>query len=427
MIGLLDVLPALRKRSIVHVFVVACLLLLAFVLSAALPFAQRAHAAAGTVYSCSVHPSYQHPVTGEIEDAGGTSSRATGQAMVESCVASAGMLEVTEAGDCFLTIRMSLVDLTSGHTFAVQDWGASGWSTPAMGVTATGRDSNGTTNDLCIQLPSNAGIVRISMLVESMGREVVFYVYASDFAEGAPSGFNATIVTEPLGAEAEPVATDAPAEQAPAPQPDQEAAASAEQVQVEGSGQEGAPSEGTGTQAAPASAATSGAGSAATAAGGQASTPSTPSAASSSSSASGTSGISGISGISGTAGASGTSGTASNSASAVDASGNVATAAASAVQGADDLVEGAGATTAQGLSLSTAPQVARTATAEGSEGTAGPPPLVALWFGVVGGGVVLMLCAACIVYVFRRNWNRWGGVDPDDYSEEYRHGRSGEA
>lgn len=158
-----------------------------------------AHADSGAVRSCAVHPVYAHPVTGTVEDPGGASASTTGQAMVDSCVAANGMMEVTDAGRCFLTMRMSLVDLTSNHDFQVQDRGESTWSTPAMGVTGTGSDRNGTTNDVCVELPSPQGIVRVSMLVESMGREVVFYVYADSLSEAAPEGFASTIVTEPSG------------------------------------------------------------------------------------------------------------------------------------------------------------------------------------------------------------------------------------
>ena len=190
----------------------AAVLLSAWVLAFGTPAA--AFAAPGAVYSCTVHPVYQHPVTGAVEDAGGSSGRATGQAMVESAVGSAGMMEVTDAGECFLTMRLSLVDLTSNHVFQVQDWGGSGWSTPAMGVTGTGTDASGTTNDVCVQLPSQRGIVRVSMLVESMGRDVVFYVYADGLREPAPAGFAATIVTEPSAGGAVPVLEEPEPEEA---------------------------------------------------------------------------------------------------------------------------------------------------------------------------------------------------------------------
>lgn len=304
---------------------VALLALMAAVSSTAL--AAPAHADSGSVYSCTVHPTYQHPATGTVEDSGGSSSAATGQAMVESCVSKSGMMEVTDAGACYLTIRLSLIDLTSGHQFQVQDWGGAGWSTPALGVTATGADSNGTTNDVCIGLPSQRGIVRISMHVESMGRDVVFYAYADGLASGAPPDFTPTIVTE------------APAVQVAAPE--------AGETPVAGDAAS-APLEDGG------------------------------------------------------------------------AVNEEAVEAESAAQAAEDLVEASGAPSAQGLSLSTAPEDAGGAVDPVVENVTGASAVAMLALAAFAVGTGLMLVAAVIVYVFRRNWARWGGSDPDDYGGEYR-------
>ena len=68
-------------------------------------------------YSCQIARTYQHPVTGKVEDSGGSSSKATGQGMVEGAISSKGLLEVTDAGDYYLTFRISLVDYTSDLSF----------------------------------------------------------------------------------------------------------------------------------------------------------------------------------------------------------------------------------------------------------------------------------------------------------------------
>ena len=169
---------------------------LAVTLMAGFP-AVKAYAASGTVYSCAINRCYAHPVTGVIEDSGGESSYATGQGMVEGCVYSNGILEVTDDGAYYLTIRMSLMDYTSGHSFQVQNVGDSGWSTPSeIGITGNGSDSNGTTADVCMRVPSENCIVRGSMYVEPMGRDVIFYLYPSDYSEGNNTDMNATMVTE---------------------------------------------------------------------------------------------------------------------------------------------------------------------------------------------------------------------------------------
>ena len=171
---------------------------LALILGAGVP-AFPVYAASGNVYTCSVTPCYRHPVTGEIEDSGGESSYATGQGMVEGCIYTTGIMEVTDSGEFYLTIRMSLIDYTSNQSFWVQNVGDSGWSSPAMGVTGNGTDGNGTTADVCLQVPSENCVVRVSMYVSQMGRDVVFYLYPSNYSAGNNTDMNATMVTASSG------------------------------------------------------------------------------------------------------------------------------------------------------------------------------------------------------------------------------------
>lgn len=171
------------------------MVILAGVWTAAVP----AEAASGNVYTCAVHPCYVHPVTGVIEDSGGEASYATGQGMVDGVVYPTGILELTDSGEYYLTVRFSLMDQTSGHSFWVQNVGDSGWSAPAAGVTGSGTDGNGTTADICIQVPSENCVVRVSMYVDPMGRDVIFYLYPSDYTAGNSTDMNATIVTASSG------------------------------------------------------------------------------------------------------------------------------------------------------------------------------------------------------------------------------------
>ena len=141
-------------------------------------------ASSGNVYSCQIARTYQHPVTGKVEDSGGNSSKATGQGMVEGAISSKGLLEVTDSGDYYLTFRISLVDYTSDLTFSVQKRGASGFQVQSVTQTATGKDNNGTTKDLRIKLPSQDSIIRCSMYVKPMGRNVIFYFYPGNYTTG---------------------------------------------------------------------------------------------------------------------------------------------------------------------------------------------------------------------------------------------------
>ena len=184
---------AAKKNKILSA-IMTCVL--AITLMAGFP-AVKAYAASGTVYSCTINRCYAHPVTGVIEDSGGEGSYATGQGMVNSCVYSNGILEVSDDGAYYLTIRMSLMDYTSGHSFQVQNVGDSGWSTPSeIGITGNGSDSNGTTADVCMRVPSENCVVRGYMYVEPMGRDVIFYLYPSNYNEGNNTDMNATMVTE---------------------------------------------------------------------------------------------------------------------------------------------------------------------------------------------------------------------------------------
>ena len=184
-------------KKVLAGLVTAAAVLIAIIAAGAVP----AQAASGNVYTCVIHPCYAHPVTGEIEDSAGAGNYATGQGMVEGTVYSTGILELTDSGEYYLTVRLSLMDQTSGHSFWVQNVGDSGWSAPAVGVTGNGSDNNGSTADVCIQVPSENCIVRGSMYVEPMGRDVIFYLYPSDYTAGNNTDMNATIVTSASGSE----------------------------------------------------------------------------------------------------------------------------------------------------------------------------------------------------------------------------------
>lgn len=153
-------------------------------------------AESGRVYTAAINRCYSHPVTGVIEDAGGEAAYATGQGMVESAITTTGLLEITDSGNYYLTVRMSMMDYTSGHTFVVQNVGDSGWMNTTVEGIANGTDSNGTTADFRIQVPSESCVVRCTMNVTPMGRDVIFYFYPSNYSEGNTSGMTAGIVTE---------------------------------------------------------------------------------------------------------------------------------------------------------------------------------------------------------------------------------------
>lgn len=361
--------------------------LLSLMLSLAILFAglnlsiQPAHAATGSVYTCSIVPSYRHPLTGSVEDSGGESSYATGQGMVDGCVYSTGMLEVTSDNKYYLTIRMSLMDYTSGHNFQVQTTGDSGWSKTVYGQTAAGSDSNGNTADICIQVPSEKCIIRTSMYVEPMGRDVIFYIYPNNFQAGNSTDMHATMVTSSADNQT-------------------------------GTSQNTSDNESNNTASTAQSASQDS---------GQTSQTNTQNSASADSSKAASSSLSTGNLTSGqglTADAS-TDGTSADETATVPALGNndMDSTQADAAQNSAEI------NSAEGLSLSTAVDTDsdgndNNANASGNNTyTVGEqiairmiPPLVV--------GVVLIAAAAAVVYYFRKNWYRWGGGEDDDDDEE---------
>lgn len=157
---------------------------------------KNVQAASGSIYTCKMNPSYSHPVTGQVEDAGGSSSSTTGQGMVEGAIGSKGILEVTDSGEYYLTFQLGLMDYSSKQGFGVQNINDSGWNTVSATVTGNGSDSSGKTADMRIQVPSESCIVRCSMYVEPMGRNVIFYFYPSDYIAGNSTNMKAGIVTQ---------------------------------------------------------------------------------------------------------------------------------------------------------------------------------------------------------------------------------------
>ena len=327
------------------------------------------HAESGSVYSCTINRCYSHPVTGEIEDSGGEASYATGQGMVEGAVYASGLMEVTDSGNYYLTIRMSLIDYTSGHSFSVQNVGDSGWSGTGVAVTANGSDSNGTTSDICIQVPSENCIVRVSMYVTPMGRDVTFYLYPSDYSEGNSVGMNPAFVTEEAASA--------------------EASGSGEAVANStldtGSAQEAGGSETADTQETDGTESTDEA--------------ATQAAAAQSTAESGSTG----------------------NADAMNSGNTVAAAQkqAAASKSSDESDTDKELNSAQGLNLSTAEEDSTTSGEKKSDGESSVKinTVFAIALAVTGSGLVLILVTALIIWYFRKNWRRWGGEDDDD--DEY--------
>ncbi|HER0863932.1 TPA: heme-binding protein [Streptococcus pyogenes] len=150
----------------------------------------------GQIYECIIQRNYRHPISGQIEDSGGEHSFDIGQGMVEGTVYSDAMLEVSDAGKIVLTFRMSLADYSGNYQFWIQPGGTGSFQAVDYNITQKGTDTNGTTLDIAISLPTVNSIIRGSMFVEPMGREVVFYLSASELIQKYSGNMLAQLVTE---------------------------------------------------------------------------------------------------------------------------------------------------------------------------------------------------------------------------------------
>ena len=301
-------------------------------------------AASGSIYTCKMNPSYSHPVTGQVEDAGGSSSSTTGQGMVEGAIGSKGILEVTDSGEYYLTFQLGLMDYSSKQSFGVQNVNDSGWNTVSATVTGNGSDSSGKTSDMRIRVPSESCIVRCSMYVEPMGRNVIFYFYPSDYTVGNNTKMTAGIVTQ---SSASSGTADTQGNNAAA----NSSSSSSESTDAQGNNSAAQSQPGTSTSNA------------------------------------------GISNGTGSSNSSSSSGLASDSSLQNNGAGASST--------EDSLKD------AQGLSLSTASDTDNSESANGSS-TGIVEIILAVCAGVTISGLILLFTGAYIVYIFRKNWKRWG-------------------
>lgn len=123
-------------------------------------------------------PYYSHPVTGVIEDPG--NNPGIGQGMTENVVSPQALVETTDDGRIFLSVRYNLANYIKNETFAVQNYGDNSfYSVPAQ---VTGKTAE--TRDYRFEIPSKNVIVRATFFVGPMGRDVIFYYTISDLVKG---------------------------------------------------------------------------------------------------------------------------------------------------------------------------------------------------------------------------------------------------
>lgn len=147
-----------------------------------------------TLSTVTLDRSYRNPFTNQVEDAGGESAYVTGQAMVEGATYEQALLEQTTNGNYFLTFRMGLIDFSS--QYLIQYYDGKKFQDATAFVAGTGSSENGTTYNVCCYLPKEDTVLRISMFVNPMGRNVIFFLKPKSIVGGNHTDFIPQYVSE---------------------------------------------------------------------------------------------------------------------------------------------------------------------------------------------------------------------------------------
>lgn len=178
-----------RTASRPHARIVAAIFAIACALALVATCVSASEAYASTGYSATATPSYRHPGNGVIEDSGGESSEVLGQSMTDGATYPVAFVELADDGTTYVTIRLKLMDNIVNPQFQYDyDW--TGVFTP-VGTEMVQENTTDHTADFRMAVPSGGegSVFRCSMYVTPMGRDVIFYITLSNFAEGNTDGF----------------------------------------------------------------------------------------------------------------------------------------------------------------------------------------------------------------------------------------------
>ena len=117
-------------------------------------------------------------MTGVIEDPG--NNPGIGQGMTENVVSPQALVETTDDGRIFLTVRYNLANYIKNESFAVQNYGDQDFYSVSAEITGQTEE----TRDYRFEIPSKNIVVRATFFVGPMGRDVIFYYTISDLVEG---------------------------------------------------------------------------------------------------------------------------------------------------------------------------------------------------------------------------------------------------
>lgn len=154
-----------------------------------------AFAASNGIYTATATSHYKHPTTGKIEDSGGEGSYVLGQSMTDSALNKAALVEVDPQGNTYVTIRLNLMSNIRTPQFQV-DGSRSGSFSP-VSATIMQEDGTADTTDFRMQVPSENAIIRCSMYVIPMGRDVIFYITVGNLQSGSGDFVTSVKVEQP--------------------------------------------------------------------------------------------------------------------------------------------------------------------------------------------------------------------------------------
>lgn len=136
-----------------------------------------AYAASNGIYTATATPHYRNPLTGKIEDSGGEDSEVLGQSMTESATDTKALVEVDSNGNTYITVRLKLMDNIQNPTFKVDG--------SSVSASLIQEDYTANTADYRMKVASENSVIRCSMYVVPMGRDVVFFITVSNLKSGS--------------------------------------------------------------------------------------------------------------------------------------------------------------------------------------------------------------------------------------------------
>lgn len=136
-----------------------------------------AYAASNGIYTATATPHYRNPLTGKIEDSGGEDSEVLGQSMTESATYTKALVEVDSNGNTYITVRLKLMDNIQNPTFKVDE--------SSVSASLMQEDYSANTADYRMKVASENSVIRCSMYVVPMGRDVIFFITVSNLNSGS--------------------------------------------------------------------------------------------------------------------------------------------------------------------------------------------------------------------------------------------------